>query len=293
MSEAMGNGDRRIDARAAILEPVWHGVATALLRPVRVPPLIPPSLVGLRYRAFRLRVEGESLAAWHIPAPGARTGVVLCHGYSDSRWQCLPLLRPLHEAGFHLLLFDHRAMGVSTGRLCTYGYREHRDVLAAANWLRREVGAARVGLFGISMGGAAVLLAAAADPTIPAVVADSAFARLDEMVERRFLWLPRPLREPTVRQVRQRAEARAGVSVEQVDPEGAVRSWRPRPLLVIHGGRDRLVPPEHAERLAAAGGGLAELWIVPDAPHAACHRKARAAYSERVTAFFRRHLNAA
>ena len=38
------------------------------------------------------------------------------------------------------------------------------------------------------------------------------------------------------------------------------------PLLVVHGGRDRLVPPYHAERLAREAPG-AELLIYPDGSH--------------------------
>ena len=38
------------------------------------------------------------------------------------------------------------------------------------------------------------------------------------------------------------------------------------PLLVAHGGRDRLVPPYHAERLAREAPG-AELLVDPDGSH--------------------------
>jgi len=259
-----------------------------LLRPVRVPALVTPGARGLSYRRFRLQSGDARLAAWHVPCPGSRRGVVLCHGHNNARTQLLPLLRPLHEAGFHLLVFDSRCQGLSTGDACTYGLEEQGDVLAGAQWLRREAGVEQVGLFGISMGGASVLLAAAEDPTIAAVATDCAFARLEDMVEQRFYILPRPLRRPLGDAVRYWTTRWVGDAISRVDPEAALRTWRPRPLLVIHGERDRLTPAAHAGRLAAAAGEGAEVWLVPGAGHCAARRKAGPEYARRVVEFFDR-----
>jgi uncharacterized protein len=265
-------------------------VAWLVLHPVRLPALLTPALQRLPYRVFRLKGDGVSLAAWHVPREGSRAGIVLCHGHNDCRAQFFHLLRPLHEAGFHLLLFDHRSMGLSGGRMCTYGHYEQHDVGAAVEWLRREAGCEQVGLLGYSMGGATALLAAAADPGVDAVVTDCAFARLSEMVERRFIHVPAPLRGSLSRSVRYWTERWTGITVTGVDPEAAVRGWKPRPLLVIHGERDLLIPLGHAERLTEAGGEQAELWAVPAAGHVACRRKMGRAYADRLVLFFRRHL---
>jgi pimeloyl-ACP methyl ester carboxylesterase len=216
-------------------------------------------------------------------------GIVLCHGHNDSRAQFLHLLRPLHAAGFHLLLFDQRSMGWSPG-LCTYGYREQWDTLAALEWLRGETGVRATGLLGVSMGGATALLAAARDPGVRAVVTDCAFARLEEMVERKFLIVPRAWRGRVGGAVRYWAERWSGAAVAEVDPEAALRTWKRRPLLVIQAGGDLLVPRDHAGRLAAAAGPETELWIVPGAGHARSRARAGREYVERISAFFSRHL---
>lgn len=279
---------------ARLLRRGLHGisapVAWSVLHPIRFAPLLTPRTVGLKYRSLWIECEGARLAAWHVPSPGARAGIVLCHGHNDCRTQFLRLLRPLHAAGLHVLLFDFRAMGFSGGRHCTYGHREREDVLAAVRTLRAEAGIEQVGLLGYSMGGATALLAAADDPSIAAVVTDCAFARMEDMVEQRFAVLPPVLRAPIAESVRHWGVQWSGAVVADVDPEAAVRAWHPRPLLVIHGDRDRVIPPEHGERLAAAGGSDAELWMVPNAPHVGCRRVAGGEYSRRVTGFFRQHL---
>jgi pimeloyl-ACP methyl ester carboxylesterase len=273
------------------IEAVGAAAAWSMLRPPRVPSLVLPSFLGLPVRRFALRGREVDLAAWHVPCPGSKAGLVLCHGHAASRGQFTRLLRPLHEAGFHLLLFDHRSMGVSPG-ICSYGFNERWDTLAAVDWLRREAGVERVGLYGVSMGGATALLAAAQDPEVRAVATDCAFARLDEMVERKLLIVPPGVRERVGASVRRWAERWTGAAVASVDPEQALREWEQRPLLVIQAEGDLLVPPEHGPRLAAAAGEGAELWMVPGAWHARCHLWAGPEYPARLTAFFRENLGA-
>jgi dipeptidyl aminopeptidase/acylaminoacyl peptidase len=261
-----------------------------VLHPWRVPPLITPRALGLGYSRVTLQSDGARLAAWHIPCPGARAGLVLCHGHDDSRACFSSLLRPLHLAGFELLLFDFRSMGVSKGGFCSYGYHEQEDVHAAIAWLRANTAVERIGLYGISMGGSAALLAAADDPGVAAVATDCAFARLEDMIEQRYHILPRAWRRPVGDGMRYWAERWAGRVAHLVDPEAAVRRWKPRPLLVIHGERDGLTPVEHGRRLARAAGELGELWIVPGACHARSRYNAKSEYRRRLTAFFRQHL---
>ena len=265
------------------------GLAWLVLHPYRQPSPRTPSLLGLPQRNVRLRGNGVDLAAWHIPHPTSRAGIVLCHGHNGCRDRFTRLLRPLHEAGFHVLLFDQRAHGQSGGSLCTYAHEEQHDVVAAAEWLRAETGIERLGLLGVSMGGAAALLAAET-ARADAVVTDCAFARMEDMVEQNFFYLPQPVREPVSRSVRYWATRWCGDVIGSVHPEAAVRSWEGRPLLVIHGERDLLVPKEHGRRLHRAGGPNAEWWLVPGAHHARCLGKARREYTDRVSRFFSRHL---
>lgn len=267
------------------------GPAWLVVHPMRLPSVATPRLYGLPYRAFRLHSgDGTPLAAWHVPCEGSRRAVVLLHGHNDCRMYFLPLLRPLHEAGFHVLLFDFRSMGLSGGSLCSYGYREQEDARAAVEWLRRETDVEQIGLLGVSMGAATAILTAANDPGIQAVVSDCAFARLEEMVEEKFRYIPYRFRSRVGGHIRHWAERWCETDIRDVDPEAAVRSWKPRPLLVIHAEADLLIPPEHGRRLAAAATGDTELWMVPGASHARTFHRAGREYTRRVVEFFQAHL---
>lgn len=268
-------------------------LARWFLRPARYPVRETPARYGLQYESLWLTsADGTRLAAWFVPRPGARAAVVLCHGYPANRSDVLDLIPPLHRAGFHVLAFDFRAMGESEGRICTLGREEPEDVRAAVAYLRAhpDVDPERVGVLGISMGAACALMAAARDPGIRAVVADSAFARLDEMVEERFRFLPLPLRRPLVFSTTWWGERLAGFSAAQVSPEVEVAHIALRPVLFIHGACDTLIPVAHARRLHAAAGAPKALWIVPEAGHVRAWANRPAEYEVRIVTFFREAL---
>ena len=83
----------------------------------------------------------------------------------------------LHRRGHSVLLLDLRAHGGSEGRHTTLGGREREDVRAAIARAARAGPRASDGfvLLGVSMGGVAVLRAAAEEADVRAVVAEAPY----------------------------------------------------------------------------------------------------------------------
>jgi len=84
---------------------------------------------------------GSTLRGWYVPADprfNSTRGVVAVHGAGLDRREFLKLTPMLYKAGYHLLLFDCREHGISSGsfRGFTYGLREHADVIAAVKYFR-------------------------------------------------------------------------------------------------------------------------------------------------------------
>jgi dipeptidyl aminopeptidase/acylaminoacyl peptidase len=74
-------------------------------------------------------------------------------------------------------------------------------------------------------------------------------------------------------------------------PDGADKARLP-PVLILHGGRDRIVPVEHArrlEKLLKAGGVPHEVKIYPDQGHGFLG-PAQLDAAGRILAFLQRHL---
>ena len=119
----------------------------------------------VRFRASdRVRLLGVELGS------GPR-GVVLAHQGASNLCIWLPYARQLAARGYHVLVFDHRGFG-SSGR-ASHWRRQNRvdyDVLGAIRTLRAR-GASSVVIAGGSLGGAAVLSAAAlATPAVDGVI---------------------------------------------------------------------------------------------------------------------------
>ena len=186
-------------------------------------------------------------------------------------------------------MLDLRGHGQSGGKAVSFGFRELQEVRAALDFLALDAGlkGLPVGCWGVSMGGAIALLAAARFKEILGVVADSVYAQFGKAVAR-TQWLtyhiPRvPLGEMVLRAV----ELRLGCRTSQVDPVRAVGFIAPRGVLVIHGGRDATIPVEEAQALYRAARDPKEWWLIPEAEHATCYFDRTDEYVQKVTEFFR------
>lgn len=90
-----------------------------------------------------------------------RPAVVLVHDGESNRSEMLPLVQPLHDAGFIVLVAGLRTSG-GTDVGGTFGLREEADVRAAVELLGRRPGVdqARIAVVGIGTGANAAILAA-------------------------------------------------------------------------------------------------------------------------------------
>src|SRR5207237_9165795 len=102
--------------------------------------------------------SGSSVKAWFMLGKKGGGAVLLLHGMRDDRRSMLGRARFLHDAGFTVLTPDFQAHGESPGRYVTFGALESLDAKAALTFLREHARGERVGVIGVSMGGAASLL---------------------------------------------------------------------------------------------------------------------------------------
>jgi dipeptidyl aminopeptidase/acylaminoacyl peptidase len=229
--------------------------------------------------------------------------VVLVHGYGANRADptagLLGLARDIRDRNYGLLMFDMRSSGESAGKRNSAGFYERFDLLGALDYLtERGASRDRIGVLGHSMGAAVALMACTTPDTAAAVVADSSFADLWLMIKRAQKGVGRAL---TVVNPGMSAASRLlfGVHISDISPAKSL-ALSESPVLIIHGGEDSVVPPDHAMLLAkAAGSNFVELenasdklWIVPGAGHLEAYRVAKDEYVEKVASFFDRHLSA-
>jgi dipeptidyl aminopeptidase/acylaminoacyl peptidase len=138
-----------------------------------------------------------------------------------------------------------------------------RVATAVADYLegRDDIDPGRIGGFGVSLGGYYAARAAAYEPRIRAAVA------LAGPYQWSLDWdiLPPQTRATFQRRSGAKTEAEAREKLSALTLAGAAARIT-SPLLVAAGGRDRLVPTYHAERLAREAPG-AELMLDPEGSH--------------------------
>lgn len=215
--------------------------------------------------------DGLRLGAWFIPPDPASDGstVIFIHGLGSNRGGLLDQAAMLVQEGYGALLLDLRAHGQSEGKVTTFGYNEVNDVRGAVSYLatRPEVNSERLGLVGESLGAATAIQSTARIPAIDVLVAESSFTTLEDNVAegvRVIAGLPPFPFAPLIVYFGSRA---AGLDISAVRPIDDIDDVAPRPILIIHGRQDELVPVESAERLYAAAGEPKELYIIDNAGH--------------------------
>lgn len=239
-----------------------------------------------------LSEDGLRLCGWYLPHSAPRDVIVICHGFAMNRHELLDIARSLRVRGHAVLLFDFRGHGTSDGARTTIGYHEAGDIIAAIGYLqaRPELAGLPLGVAGISMGGAATLLAAAREPRIAAIAADSSFAALSETAAGSLRQLSRWLRYPVGPLIIRFGELLTRVKIGINRPIDAIATLAPRPVLLIHDTEDTFIPVRNAYALYEAATGPKELWVRRGRGHASLWALCPDEYVERLDSFFSRAL---
>jgi len=240
--------------------------------------------------------DGMLLSGWYVPSsePDPPGIIILCHGMSANRTEMLPWADTLWNSGFGLLMFDFRATGESGGDRCTAGCFEPNDLRGAVDYIATlpDAGKLPLGVFGFSMGGATAIMGAADEPRIKAVATHGAYATLEGAITQRcrhHFGPFAPLAERIIMRLGNRKRWFVAAP-STVAPLASVGRLFPRPLLLLHGERDKIIPFSDAHDLYAAASGSKELHMLPRSRHKRINRKVRSQAHERVVQFFTDNL---
>ncbi|MDA1270907.1 MAG: alpha/beta fold hydrolase [Chloroflexi bacterium] len=244
---------------------------------------------------FPSRRGDVSLSGWYLPGDDAGPHLIFVHGNGSVRSGdgAVALAARMVERGYNVLMFDLRGHGSSGGDKVSGGYFEQWDVLGAFDYLVERDGGpggvGQIGLMGFSMGAATSILAAAEEPGITAVAADSPYADASDLIAResaRKTPFPEWLVPVFIPAAKLMANAIYGIDVGELVPERAVADLG-YPVLVIHGTEDERIPVEHGKRVVAAAEDGSFLWRAPGVGHVDAFLTFPDEYVSRVTEYFR------
>lgn len=266
------------------------GCVLAAPSPARVAPA-PPGL-GVRDVAFPSR-SGSRIHAWLIPGRIGGGAVLLLHGVGANRTAMLGRAEFLHRSGFTVLAPDFQAHGESPGEHPTFGALESLDAAAALTYLQCAAPGERVGVIGVSMGGAAAVLGPG-PLRANAFVLESVYPTIRQALSDRlgtwfgpFGWVGRQLTPVVIDLV----GSEVGVSESELAPIDRIGSVR-APVLLVAGSADQYTPLVEAESLYAHARSIKSLWIVRGAGHEDIYAYDPAGYRRRVGGFLEQWLRA-
>jgi hypothetical protein len=210
-----------------------------------------PALDGLAALEFREAVlttpDGLRLLAWYRPPRCGRPVIVYFHGNGGHIGYRRERLARLADAGYGVLTPEYRGYGGNPGRPSETGLYE--DGRASLDFLGREqVTAGRLVLYGESLG-AGVAVRLAAERQVAGVVLEAPPSCVAEVAQCHYPFVPARWL------VRDRFDALSVI--------GQVAA----PVLVMHGGRDRVVPVRFGHALLEATAPPKEGWFAPEAGH--------------------------
>ncbi len=195
---------------------------------------------------------------------------ILFHGYQgNSERDLCGGVRRCFALGRNALIVDQRASGRSDGHVISFGINERRDCLSWVQFAIERFGKdVKIGITGISMGAATVMMAAA-EPDLPKNVifalADCGYSSAREIIQKimREMRLPVGLLYPFVRLG---ARLFGRFDLEETSPMEAVKHARV-PIIFLHGDTDDFVPCDMSRALFEACVSKKRLVIVPGAGH--------------------------
>lgn len=253
-----------------------------------------PDQEGIPYENVTFKTTDHvQLKGWFITSPQeSNKTIIFMHDWGMNRSDVFKKTYFLRDLGFNLFYFDFRALGESGGKTSSVGYLELRDVKAALSFLKetRPQFCEKIGFYGLSLGGAVALCEAAQNPEIACVVAEASYYSLRRIVSR-WAWMRYHIPSfPLLPLILKYIRKNLGVNPESYSPKYNIGKIAPRPIFLIHGRYDNLIPAAQAKLLYKAAADPKEIWLVPGAKHNQCAEVGGFEYKQKIADFYRKYL---
>ena len=239
--------------------------------------------------------DGLKLHALYLPQQGeGHKYAVLCHGYGSIPQTMGRFASRFYEMGYSILAPAARTHERSEGRYASMGWLERRDIVAWVDSLVEQDPQAEVVLFGISMGGATVMMTAGEEdlsPAVKCVIEDCGYSSVwDEFAGqlKEMFGLPT---FPVLDAASLVTQLRAGYGFQEASAVEQLKKTS-LPILFIHGEEDTFVPYAMLDVVyQACASPEKELLSIPGAEHGEASSLDPERYWSTVEAFLAKHMD--
>ncbi len=226
--------------------------------------------------AAEVIVSDESSHRWVIAVHGYRG----THNYMDAPASYFGL------QGYNALLPDLRGCGASEGDYIGMGWPDRRDMLKWIGWIIGEDPEAEIVLYGISMGGATVMMTSgeALPPQVKAVVEDCGYTTVWDIFEDELAYLFHLPSFPILHVASGISSFRAGYNFTEASSLKQVAKAEV-PILFIHGSEDNFVHTDMIYKVYDACNTEKQMLVVDGAGHGNSYNHAPELYFDTIFTF--------
>lgn len=239
--------------------------------------------------------DNLKLKAIYVPAESKTNKTIfVAHGFMGKKEEMVRFIHFYHDKGYNVLAPDARAHGQSQGDYIGYGWLERKDNLQWLDKVIKYQGTdSKITLFGVSMGGATVMMLSGEKKLpsqVKAIIEDCGYTSVADELTYQLKQMYKLPKIPIIPIASLISKVKAGYSFYEASSIKQLNHNK-LPVLFIHGSDDKFVPTEMIYQNYAATRGPKEIFIVHGAKHATSFTKDKVEYEKKVTHFLKQYFN--
>ncbi|MBF7156730.1 MULTISPECIES: alpha/beta hydrolase [Bacillus] len=218
---------------------------------------------------------------------------IVVHGYDSRASKMKKYIRNFYEQGYNVIAPDLRGHGNSEGDYIGMGWHDRKDILIWIQQIVKKDPNAEIALFGVSMGGATVMMTSGEElpSNVKVIIEDCGYSTVIDEFTYQLKDLFHLPKFPVMNAANTITKLRAGYDLEEASAVKQVAKSK-TPMLFIHGNADTFVPYEMLDEVYNAAKVEKEKLIVPGAGHGEAEKIDSNKYWNTVWKFVGRYIPA-
>lgn len=216
---------------------------------------------------------------------------IVVHGYMGKSLDMIVSIKHIYDSGYTVLAPDCRGCGESEGDYTGMGWIDRMDILRWIDMLIQNNPDAEIMLYGVSMGGAAVMMVSGEKlpENVKVIVEDCGYTSAEDILTYQLKDLFNLPKFPIIPSASLVTKIRAGYYLDEASAVKQVQK-SVTPILFIHGDIDAFVPFSMLDILYEAANCPKEQYVVSGAGHGYSSSVEGDRYWKRVFDFVNRYI---
>lgn len=217
---------------------------------------------------------------------------IVIHGYMGQALDMVTYARRFYDSGYTVLAPDCRGSGESEGDYTSMGWFDRLDVIEWIDYIVENDADAEIVLYGISMGGATVMMVSGEElpSNVKVIVEDCGYTSASDIFAYQLKDLYNLPKFPIIEAASLVTKIRAGFYLGDASALKQVAKSK-TPIYFIHGDKDEFVPFTMLDEVYEAANCPKDKYIVSGAGHGFASKVAGEVYWENVFNFIHKYMD--